>query len=202
MAETEHPSWVREHAQILAVGMLFVVGLVVGVVGVTTAIGADDDLADAETGLEQVEQRLADLDSQADRVAARLVEAQATSATTLTEAERIATAGRELCDCDEEISALGAEALQAQLDRRLEEANRLFGEIDSWAEQSNLLLARILEAEGLPVPQVPVPEVPVPQVPVPEVPVPQIPVPEVPVPQIPVPEVPVPQIPVPEVPGP
>ena len=88
MAETEHPSWVREHAQILAVGMLFVVGLVVGVVGVTTAIGADDDLADAETGLEQVEQRLADLDSQADRVAARLVEAQATSATTLTEAER------------------------------------------------------------------------------------------------------------------
>ena len=143
MAEPQQTSWMRKHAQILAVGGLFVAGLIVGVVGVTAAIGADDDLTDAEAELAQAEQRLADLESEADRAAARLAEAQATSATTLTAAQQVAADGRELCNCDEQIADLAAEALAASLAGREGEYNRLAEEIESWAAQSDALLLQI-----------------------------------------------------------
>lgn len=169
MAEPQRRSWIQKHGRILLVlaGLLFVAGVTTALIGVADLAGARDDLTSAEAELEATEGQLAEAEQEAvaaedrlQRAEARLSEttrearlvvgdletAQPVAAGTLVVADEIAVAGRELCDCDEELSTLSAQSVQAAKDRRDREYNRLVDELNSWAERANTVQEKIDQA--------------------------------------------------------
>lgn len=164
MAEPERRSWIHDHAKglLLFTAALFVAGAATAVVGVTAVGSADDDLAAAEAALEvtesllaeadleasvlqsrqgQVEEELADTTREAGRVADSLEAAPPAAAATLAAAEEIAAAGREHCDCDDQLSTLLVQARDAF--GNAGEYNRLVDELNSWSDKADTLLEQI-----------------------------------------------------------
>jgi chromosome segregation ATPase len=114
---------------------------------------AEDGLAEASREASRLGQRLllaedrrAETAREGRLVADGLEAARPVAAGTLTAAEEIAAAGRELSDSDTELSTLQAQHLQAAKDGRYGEYNRLSDQLDSWAEKADTFQAQIDEA--------------------------------------------------------
>ena len=119
--------------------VLFVVGVAVGVIGVSSASSADDDLVAAEAALEDARGEVDGAEAAAQEAEATLEEATAQAAGTLEAADQIAASGADLCDCDQQLSDLTEEARQALLAGDGDAFNTVNASLRDWAEQANTM---------------------------------------------------------------
>jgi hypothetical protein len=145
MPETGFWGWMHRRAAVVVPlsAVLLVVGVGMGVVGLTAASSADEDLVEAEAALADAEDQRDEAEADVEAAEARVEEAVSGAEGSLGAATQIVDAGTELCNCDQQLSDLAEQSRQAALAQDAAGYNALLGELDSWALQANDMDQRI-----------------------------------------------------------